>query len=72
MVLKEPFAWLKLFSVAPIAAGVFLLQRKGLSWLGCFPTPSTRTSAAPAVSASGVSGTTLPRASGRGFATADP
>jgi drug/metabolite transporter (DMT)-like permease len=30
MVLREPFTWLKLFSVALIATGVYLLQREGL------------------------------------------
>jgi multidrug transporter EmrE-like cation transporter len=30
MILREPFTWLKLFSVALIATGVFLLQREGL------------------------------------------
>jgi drug/metabolite transporter (DMT)-like permease len=30
MVLREPFTWTKLFAVALIAIGVFLLQREGL------------------------------------------
>lgn len=30
MVLREPFSWLKLLSVALIATGVYLLQRAGL------------------------------------------
>src|SRR6185503_9675320 len=30
LVLREPFTWMKLFSVGLIAAGIFLLQREGL------------------------------------------
>jgi uncharacterized membrane protein len=30
LVLREPFTWMKLFSVGLIAVGIFLLQREGL------------------------------------------
>jgi uncharacterized membrane protein len=30
LVLREPFSWMKLFSVGLIAVGIFLLQREGL------------------------------------------
>jgi multidrug transporter EmrE-like cation transporter len=30
LVLREPFTWMKLFSVGLIAAGIFLLQREGV------------------------------------------
>ncbi len=30
IVLREPFTWMKLFSIGLIAAGIFLLQREGL------------------------------------------